>query len=75
MLRGRFRAWNAANVAALDKTSHWLTEDARNRLSDFKIARTGSVGVRLRALHRSGARRQRLRGTAALWLAALLNRL
>lgn len=75
LFEGRFRRWNGANIAALYRVRHWLTPEARRTLGWFAAAREGSVKCRLKALSRSGVYRQTLRGTAALWLAALTNRL
>ena len=75
VLQGQFRQWNAANAKALDRARPWLTEEARLTLDHFKAARSGSLIGRLRALRASGAMRQRKRGTAALWCAALMNKL
>ena len=72
---GRFRGWNAANVEALMRARHWLTPEARQTLECFAAARDGSVLCRLRDLRRSGVYRQTRRGSIALWLAALTNRL
>ncbi len=75
LLRGRFRDWNAANAAALQRAGHWLTPEARDKLEDFAIARSGTLTERLRALTRSGIYRQTRQGHLALWLAVLLKRL
>ena len=73
--KGRFRTWNDANIDALDRSRPWLTPDAANTLDHFKAARAGRLHRRLQALWRSGATRQRLRGTLALFAAAAINRL
>ncbi|MDA9865432.1 glycosyltransferase family 2 protein [bacterium] len=75
LLEGRFQIWNDANIAALTRARHWLTPEARRRLEWFAAARQGSLRHRFKALFRSGVYRQTLRGTVALWLAALTNRL
>ena len=75
VVRGQFRDWNTANIAALNRVRPWLTDEAKETLDSFVRAREGSLAGRLRALRHSGVSRQRRRGTAALWFAALLNRL
>ena len=75
LFEGRFRRWNGANIAALYRVRHWLTPEARRTLKWFAAAREGPVRQRLKSLRRSGVYRQSLRGTAALWLAAIANRL
>ena len=75
VVRGQYRQWNAANIAALNRARPWLTDEARTTLDHFTQAREGSINTRLRALRCSGVSRQRRRGTAALWFAALLNKL
>lgn len=75
LLKGEFRAWNTANTAALEKSKHWLTPEARDTLAQFSKARQGRLGVRLASLSRSGAYRQTRQGQCALWLAAWLRKL
>ncbi len=75
VVRGQFRQWNEANLAALIRARPWLTEEAKTTLDHFVLARNGSLRQRLRALRCSGVNRQRKRGTIALWFAALLNKL
>ena len=75
LFEGQFQLWNHRNIAALDRARPWLTEDAKATLDHFKRARNGPLHERLAALRKSGALRQRRRGTLALWLAAALNRL
>ena len=75
VMRGQFRAWNTANLAALHRARPWLTDEATATLDHFSAARDGALAQRLRALRCSGVGRQRRRGTAALWFAALINKL
>lgn len=75
VLKGRFRRWNTANVAALEASRHWLTPEARQTLAAFRQVRGGSMGTRLDALRRAGLYRQTRRGNIALTVAAALNRL
>ena len=75
MLRGRFRRWNAINLAALAASAHRLTPENREILDGF--ARLQRVGLieRLRILRQLKLYRQGLEGTLSLWLAALLGRI
>ena len=75
MLQGQFRNWNTSNIQALEAAKHWLTSDAANTLQQFSKARKDNVIRRMIALRKSGVYRQSRRGTFALWLAALCNRL
>lgn len=75
LLRGRFRQWNADNIAALEASNHWLTPDARETLAAFRAAREGSLLCRLSAMRDAGLFRQTWRGQIALWCAVLLKRL
>ncbi len=75
LLQGRFQDWNTKNIAALTRARHWLSPEARQTLENFSKARHGTVLTRLGALRKSGVYRQTRRGTMALWLAALLDRL
>ena len=75
VVRGRYRSWNAANIAALDAASQWLTPGSRATLQAFIAARNGSLASRVRAFRASGVYRQTRCGNAALKAAALLNRI
>ena len=75
VFQGQFRRWNSDNMAALDRSRHWLTEEARATLDGFAASRKSNVFVRLSSVYRLGIRRQTLRGTFALWLAAIFNKL
>ena len=75
LARGHFQDWNTANTDALLKVRPWLTPTAQGILDDFVAARSGPLLGRLAALKKSGVQRQTGRGTLALWLAAILNRL
>lgn len=75
LMRGQFRNWNSANITALQNNRRWLSPKAQDTLDLFVAARSGPMFNRLTALKRSGIWRQTLRGTVALWLAVILNRL
>lgn len=75
LFAGRFRIWNTANIAALEKAAHWLRPEARETLDAFKEARGRGAMSRLIALRKAGLYRQTFRGTLALWLATLVRKL
>jgi glycosyltransferase involved in cell wall biosynthesis len=76
MLGGRFRDWNATNLAALDGLpGHLITPANRDILAWFAAARTAALPERLACLRRSGVYRQTLLGNLGLLAAAVLNRL
>ncbi len=75
VIAGRYKQWNGGNTSALRAARHWLTPEARRTLALFCEAREGPLPKRLKALHCSCVYRQTRRGTAALWLAALMNKL
>ncbi|MEM6387441.1 MAG: glycosyltransferase family 2 protein [Pseudomonadota bacterium] len=75
LLSGQFRRWNQANIACLRHSKHWLTTDAHQTLADFETMQNGTLFARAVALYRSGIYRQTLRGQAALWVAAILNKI
>ncbi|MEM9426990.1 MAG: glycosyltransferase [Pseudomonadota bacterium] len=75
LLQGRFRAWNATNIAALCCARHWLTPDAREVLLWIQDVRTGPLHRRIFALCRSGIYRQSWQGQVALWVATLLRKI
>jgi glycosyltransferase involved in cell wall biosynthesis len=76
ILNGRFRAWNAVNVAALERSAHRFTPEAQRRFAYFARAhRSRNPVTRLWALSRSGVYRQGRTGTMALYLSCLLRRM
>ncbi|WP_413718509.1 glycosyltransferase [Silicimonas sp. MF1-12-2] len=75
VFQGRYRAWNTANITALEAAYHWLSPQARQTLALFKKARAGNMRTRLSALCTSGVYRQTNRGNHALSLAALIKRI
>lgn len=74
IMTGRFRGWNARNVAALRRSAHRFTPENRRILNRFAAARQQGLARRMAMLHRSGVHRQTPGGNAGLWLAALLNK-
>lgn len=75
MLRGRFRRWNAINLAALRASAHRFSMENRALLEDFaRLQRAGLID-RLTILRRLGLYRHGLQGTLSLWVAALLGRI
>jgi glycosyltransferase involved in cell wall biosynthesis len=75
MLRGRFRRWNAINLAALRASAHRFPPENRALLEDFARLQRAGLMDRLAILRRIGLYRQGLEGTLSLWLAAVLGRI
>lgn len=76
MLRGRFRDWNAENVAALERIpAHLIAPQNRAVLTLFAKARTASLFKRLYYLKQSGVYRQTLLGNIGLIVATILKRI
>jgi hypothetical protein len=76
MLGGRFRDWNATNLAALQRLpAHLITPDNRRALDLFAAARSAGLPKRLVCLRRSGVYRQTVLGNLGLLAAAVLNRI
>jgi glycosyltransferase involved in cell wall biosynthesis len=73
LFQGRFRHWNAVNIAGLEKIRHRLTDENRQTLDEFKALRSRRFAGRLLGLKRSGVYRQTLLGNLGLLLAALIN--
>ena len=72
--QGRFRAWNAQNVAALTGVSHLLVKNHQDILRMFDLLRGARLKDRIRLIEVCGLYRQTRRGTFSLFLAILLNR-
>jgi glycosyltransferase involved in cell wall biosynthesis len=76
MLGGRFRDWNATNIAALCRLPpHLITPENRKTLELFAAARTASLAKRLVYLRQSGVYRQTLLGNLGLLAAAVMKRI
>lgn len=74
LLQGRFRTWNATNIAALYRVRHWLTPDAREVLLWFQDVQNGPLHRRVFAMNRASLYRQSWQGQVALWAATLLRK-
>lgn len=72
---GRFADWSARNIAALQSCADLLSEESRERLSNFEAARKGIGPRQWRAFRASGVYRQTIYGQIALWIAFLTGRL
>jgi glycosyltransferase involved in cell wall biosynthesis len=73
---GRFRDWNAMNIAALERVpDHWIKPQNRNVLTLFAKARTAPLLKRLIYFKRSGVYRQTLLGNIGLIVAAIIKRI
>ena len=75
LLKGRFSAWNRANIAALRAVQMHLTPEHRTLLEDFAQMRALPLLARLRAFGGLGLYRQTRIGQAAMWVANALGRL
>jgi len=76
MLHGRFRDWNATNIAALRRLPDQLIRPGnREVLELFAKARSASFLKRLYYLRQSGVYRQTLLGNIGLFAAAILKRI
>jgi glycosyltransferase involved in cell wall biosynthesis len=76
MLGGRFRDWNATNIAALHQVpAPSITPDNRAVLETFAKARAAPLPLRLAYLRRSGVYRQTLLGNLGLFAAAILRKI
>ncbi|WP_231667300.1 glycosyltransferase family 2 protein [Pseudomonas quasicaspiana] len=73
LFQGRFRHWNAVNIAGLETIQHRLTDENRLTLEAFKALRSRHFPGRLLSLKRSGVYRQTLLGNLGLLLATLIN--
>ena len=76
VMKGRFRDWNAMNIAALQRVpAHLIKPQNIQVLQLFAKARTAPLLKRLYYLKRSGVYRQRLIGNIGLLVATLLKRI
>lgn len=75
VMGGRFRAWNRVNMAALARSEHRFTPEARVVLQHYRDAQRLGLPARLAALRASGVYRQGRAGTVALYLACLMGRI
>lgn len=76
IFQGRFRDWNAKNIAALQRIpAHLIAPQNRTTLALFAKAREASLLKRLYYLRQSGIYRQTLLGNLGLVLATVLKRI
>ena len=75
LLQGRFRGWVDANVSALQRVQHLMTEENREVLDNFVRARQRHLLRRLVELRRTGVFRQTVLGNLGLLAATTINRL
>ena len=76
ILSGVYRRWNDINLAALTSASDLLTADNRVLVERFAAIRSRTRGLRsMTALRKLRLYRQTRASTAALYIAALFNRL
>lgn len=74
LLSGGYRAWNDANLEALDACEDMLTGEARRLVAQFKSLRRGGPLRRLLTLKSCGFYRQLFGGRITLALAVLLRK-
>ena len=76
ILSGVYRRWNDINLAALTSASDLMTTENRDLVERFTAIRAGTRGLRsMTALRKLRLYRQTRASTAALYAAALFNRL
>lgn len=75
VLNGGFKCWNTMNFEALCRVQHLLTKDNQDILNIFDKLRHGKLKDRVRLLEVCGLYRQTWRGTLALWLATIFNKI
>ena len=75
LLRGRNKAWNDLNAAALQRVQSLLTAENAAILSDFCAARDVGVLRRFRGMRKAGVYAQSSYGNVALFTAILLNKI
>ena len=76
ILSGVYRRWNDVNLAALTSASDLMTTENRDLVERFTAIRAGTRGLRsMTALRKLRLYRQTRASTAALYAAALFNRL
>lgn len=73
LLRGRFRAWNAQNLAALEGISEHMTAESRDLLLRFmEVRQRKTPWGRVAGLYQLGLYRQTRIGQIGLYMAAIL---
>ncbi len=73
--QGKFRMWNATNIAFLQSNSTLLAPCNRVILDEFSLLHKPGFFRRLGGLWRLGLYRQTVAGSLALWFAMVFNRL
>ncbi len=74
MVRGDYRHWNTANLAALEKNRHLLTATNREALDTVLMRRDAQLLERLKIMREPGIYRQGFLGQIGLFAALALNR-
>ncbi len=75
LLKGRFKAWNEKNVAALEAHKHILTPENQELFERYVSMRKSSFLARCKAVKLMGIYRQTRVGHIGLYVAALLGKL
>lgn len=74
LLRGRYRRWNAVNIAALRASAHRFTEENRGLVEGFARMQRAGLWERVTLLREMGLFRLGVVGNLSLWLAVILRR-
>lgn len=75
LITGRFKLWNAQNIAALKQLDEYMPHTNKAVLQMFDNARSEPLFARLSGVYRSGVYRQTLVGNLGLAVATLLKRI
>ena len=72
---GRFRFWSEQHIAALEPSSHLLTEENQAQFDRFRQIRSSAFPLNLYHLVKGGFYRQTLIGNIGLWVAVLFRKI
>lgn len=75
LLQGRFQRWNSQNIFLLKRVNHLLAKNHQEILKMFEVMRSAKLKDRFRLMEVCGLYRQTRRGTASLFLAALIKKI
>jgi glycosyltransferase involved in cell wall biosynthesis len=75
LLAGKFRDWNARNIAALLPLRPSMSAAAQECFDAFRAARVQGLRLRLRNMRKAGVYRQTLLGNLGLWFAIVTGRI
>ncbi|EJM70727.1 hypothetical protein PMI30_00674 [Pseudomonas sp. GM50] len=72
VFHGLHSNWNTQNISALENMQHYLNDENRLRLQQFKIARQEKLPKRLLSFIKLGVYRQTVKGNIAMYASILL---